>query len=118
MRNATSYNFCLRKEINKPSSPLRYFILLGDFNFTIQNTNLDLFMNAFNLESLIKTPTSFKINNRPCIDLTIGNRKELFKKSYTVEVGISDHPHLVTTILKSKFIKNNLKAKFYKDNKK
>ena len=75
-------------------------------------------MNVFNVESLIATPaclkTSLKSNNPSYIDLIISN-KEFFKKSFNVEVGISDHRYLVTTILKRKFIKGNPKIKFYRD---
>ena len=55
------------------------FVILGDFNLTTENKNLDLFMNVFDLESLTKTPTSFKSNIFSCIDLIISNKKEFFK---------------------------------------
>ena len=99
----------LNKELTIPQVRYAKFRLLGDFNMTIENKNLDLFMNVFSLESLIKTPSCFKANNPSfpcsCIDLIISNRKEFFKKSCTVEVAISDHHHLVVSVLKSEFIK-------------
>ena len=57
-------------------------------------------MIVFNSEKLVKIPTSFKSKNPSCIDLILINKRELFKESCTVEVGISDHHHLVETIVR------------------
>ena len=93
-------------------------ILLGGFSLPVGNRNLDSFMNVFSLEKLMKTSTCFKSNNPSCIDFTLTNKNEFFKKCCTVEGGISDHHHLVASILKSEFIKGNPKTKFYRDYKK
>ena len=52
-------------------------ILIGDFNLTAENKNLEVFMNAFDLESLIKKPTCFQSTSLSCIDLVLTNKKEL-----------------------------------------
>lgn len=83
-------------------------MLLRDFNLTIENWNLDTFMGCFGLESLINAPTCF----RRCIDLILANKKNFFKNSNILEVGISDRHNLVLTVLRSKFIKASLKMKF------
>ena len=54
-------------------------MLIGDFNMTIENKNL--FLNSFGLECLIKKPTGFQSKNPSCFDLTLTNKKDLFKTS-------------------------------------
>ena len=65
-------------------------ILIGDFNLTVENNNLENFMNAFDLECLIKKPTCFQSSNPRCIDLILPSKKELFKNNDVFEAGISD----------------------------
>ena len=55
-------------------------ILLGDFNMTPEDKNLQLFADPFNLEHLIRKPACFK-GSPPCIDLIITNRKSIFQKN-------------------------------------
>ena len=43
------------------------------------------------------------------------NKKEIFQKSCTLDVGISGHHHMVATIQQSEFTKSNPKTKFYRD---
>ena len=54
-------------------------MLIGDFNLTVNNKNLRVFMNTFNLDSLINKPTCFQSANPTCIDLILANKKRLFK---------------------------------------
>ena len=44
-----------------------------------------------------------------------GNKKELFKKNNSFEVGISDHHSFAVTALKSQLLKRNAKTKLYGD---
>ena len=90
-------------------------MLTGDFNMTIENKNLEVFMNSFGLECLIKKPTCFQSKNPNCIDLILANIKDLFKNSNGSEVGISDHHSLIITALKSQLVKGNAKTKLYPD---
>ena len=60
-------------------------------NLTVNNKNLRVFMNTFNLDSLINKPTYFQSANPTCVDLILTNKKSLFKNSKFLEVGISDH---------------------------
>ena len=62
-------------------------MLIGDFNLAVENKDLEVFMNAFDLESLIKTPTCFPSTSPSCIDLILTNKKEFFKNSKVFEVG-------------------------------
>ena len=72
-------------------------------------------MNSFGLECLIKKPTYFQSKNPSCIDLILTNKKDLFKNSNVLEVGISDHHSLTITTLKSQLVKGNAKTKLYRD---
>ena len=90
-------------------------ILIGDFNLTVENNNLENFMNTFDLECLIKKPTCFQSSNQRCIDLILTNKKELFKNNDVFEVRISDHHSFIVTALKSQLLKGNAKTKLYRD---
>ena len=89
--------------------------LIGDFNLTVENKNLEVFMNAFDLECLIKKPTCFQSTSLSCIDLVLTNKKEFFKNSNFIEVGTSDHHSLIVTALRRQLVKCNAKTKLYRD---
>ena len=76
-------------------------MLIGDFNLTIENKNLEVFMNTFDLKCLIKKPTCFQSTSPSCTDLILTNKNEFFKNSNVFEVGISDHHSLIVTALRS-----------------
>ena len=90
-------------------------ILIGDFNLTVENNNLENFMRTFDLECLIKKTTCFQSSNPRCIDLILTNKKELFKNNDVFEAGISDHHSFIVTTLKSQLLKENAKTKLYRD---
>ena len=74
------------------------------------------FMNSFNLYNLIKSNTCFK-GSGSCTDLILTNRKYCFKHTSTFEIGISDHHHLIYSILKTTFKKEESKQFIYRDYK-
>ena len=74
-------------------------MLIDDFKMTIENKNLEEFMNSFVLQCLTKKPTCFQSKNPSCIGLILTNKKDLFKSS-VLEVGSSDHRSLIITALK------------------
>ena len=78
-------------------------IVLGDFNATPSDPEISSFMANYNLYSLINTPTCFKSASGRCIDLILTNKKHSFQRSQSFETGISDHHHLIYTMLKSTF---------------
>ena len=47
-----------------------------------------------------------------CIDLILTNQEDLFSDSNTCEVGISDHHHLVSTVLNKEIPKTGPKLYF------
>ena len=52
-----------------------------------------------------------------CIDLILTNRKFCFKNSSTLETGLSDHHHLIYSMLKTTFKKEDSKRLIYRDYK-
>ena len=90
-------------------------ILIGDFNLTVENNHLKNFINAFDLECLMKKPTCFQSSNPSCIDLILTNKKELFKNNDVFEVGISENRSFIATTLKSQLLKVNAKTNVYRD---
>ena len=101
--------------LNKLTFQFENIILMGDFNFTVENKNLEVFMSTFDMECLIKKPTCFQSAKPNCIDLILTNKKELFKNSNVLEVGISDHHSFIVTALKTQLIKGNTKMKLHRD---
>ena len=67
------------------------------------------------MECLIKKPTYFQSAKLNCVDLILTDKKELFKNSNVLEVGISDHHSFILTALKSQLIKGKAKMKLYRD---
>ena len=78
-------------------------IVTGDFNELCTSTEISSFMTKHDLQSLLTTPTCFKSVNGRCIDLILTNRKDRFRITSSLETGLSDHHHLVYSMLKTKF---------------
>ena len=72
----------LSRVTNRLTCQYENFMLIGDFNMTTENKNLEVFMNWFGLECLIKKLTCFQSKNSSCIDLILTNKKDLFKNVY------------------------------------
>ena len=102
--------------IDHYSSIYDNLIILGDFNMEPKNPKLASFMNSFNLYNLIKSNTCFK-GSGSCIDLILTNRKYCFKHTSTFEIGLSDHHHLIYSILETTFKKEESKQFIYRDYK-
>ena len=91
-------------------------ILLGDFEMTPEDKNLQYFTNTFSLEHLINEPTYFK-GPPSWIDLTIANRKSYFKNTCVTVTEISDFHKLTGVSLKSQILKASPKIKTYRNYK-
>ena len=101
---------------NNLSTYLKYYdniFMLGDFNMTLENTNLQHFTASFNPENLIHKATCFK-GLPSCIDLIITNRKPYFKNACMTATGISDFHKSISFSLKSQVLKAAPKHKFYR----
>ena len=77
-------------------------VILGDFNLEPYNPSVASFMNNQNLFNLVKSNTCFK-GKGSCIDLILTNRKYSFKNTCSVETGLSDHHHLIYSVMKTTF---------------
>ena len=71
------------------------------------------FIEANGLMNSIKSNNCFK-GKGSCIDLILTNRKYSFKHSNSIETGISDHHHLIYTMLKTAFSKAEPKLVHYR----
>ena len=92
------------------------YIFLVDFNMEPNYPAFTSFMQSFNLLNLIKTNTCFK-GKGSCIELILTKRKYCFKHSSTFEAGLSDHHHLVYSMLKTSFKREESKHFIYRDYK-
>ena len=90
------------------------YLIMGDFNMEPSDPPLKAFLNSNNLYNLIKSNTCFK-GKGSCIDLFLTNRKYSFKCSDSYETGISDHHHMIYTMLKSCFNNTEPKLLNYRD---
>ena len=90
------------------------YLILGDFNLESGNTILTNFLDSNNLRNLIKTNTCFK-GKRSSIDLILTNRKYSLKNTSSYETGLSDHHHMIYTMLKSSFVNIESKQLNYRD---
>ena len=75
------------------------------------------FMQSLNLFNIIKPNTCFK-GNGACIELILTNRKYCFKHSSTLETGLSDHHHLIYSMLNTTLKAEEPKLYKYRDYKK
>ena len=73
-------------------------------------------MEHYNYYSLRKNNTCF-IGDGSCIDLILTNRKYCFKNTSSFETGISDHHHLIYSMLKTTFEKEESKKVTYRNYK-
>ena len=66
------------------------------------------FMNNENFVNLVKGNTCFK-GKGSCIDLILTNRRYSFKHTSSTETGPSDHHHLISSMTKTTFEKEESK---------
>ena len=78
-------------------------IVLGDFNIEVENKAMKDFLQEHTFCNMMKQNTCFKSDGGSCIDLLITNSKFSFMKTNCFETGLSDHHHMIYTILKTKF---------------
>ena len=89
----------LKMELDLHSSNYENFILLGDFNSEMRDSNLKDFCNLYLLKNLIKKSACFKNPENPrTIDLILTNRPRSFCNSNSLETGFSDF-HKLTVIV-------------------
>ena len=89
-------------------------VVFGDFNLDISHPVM--FMNKENFINLVKGNTFFK-GKGSCIDLILTNRRHSFKHTSSTETGLSDHHHLISSVMKATFEKEESKVLVYQDYK-
>ena len=105
----------MKLSLNFFSSSYENFLSLSDLNLSTENPNFKNLLNSFDLEGLMKIPTCYKSLSSPTsIDLILTNKKNLFMKSTTFEIGMSDFHKSTTTTLRKTISKGNAKKIFYK----
>ena len=77
--------------------------IFGDFNATPKNNHMINFMSNQCLSNLIKGSNCLKSANGSTTDLFLTTNKYLFQKTNSFETGISDHHHLIATVLKTPY---------------
>ena len=104
----------LLKFINYFANTYDNHLILGNFNLEPTDSALMGFLDINSLTNLIKTNTCFK-GKGSCIDLILTNTKFSFKFTSTYETGISDHHHMIYTMLKSYFQNTEPQLLNYRD---
>ena len=87
------------------------YLIMGNFNL---DKRLEYFLNSNNLVNLVKTNAGFK-GSGSCTDLILTNRKYSFKNTSSYETGLSDHHHMILTMLKTTFQQKEPKCLIYRD---
>ena len=106
----------LGKAMDYLSDTYENFIILGDFNNEENDDEIRNFLDAYGLNNLVKGATCFKSDTNPrTIDLILTNRKRCFSNTLTTETGLSDFHLMVSTVLKSGFVKRGPKIINYRD---
>ena len=99
-------NFFLDKLSEAPDIYSKHYeniCIFGDFNATAENNDMINFTSNQCLSNLMKGSTCFKLTNGSTIDLFLTTNKYLFQKTSSFETGISDHHHLIATVLKTTY---------------
>ena len=91
-------------------------VVFGGSNLEPTNEVMINFMDNQNFINLIKNNTCFK-GMGSWIDLILANRKYCFKNTSSYETGISDHHHLIFSIMKTTFVSKEPKKFVYCDYK-
>ena len=106
----------LTKTIDHFATKYGNHLIMGDFNMESNNPMFNCFFDCNNLINLIKTNTCFK-GKGSSIDLILTSRKYSFKYTSSYETGLSDHHHMIYTMLKSSFINIEPKLLNYREHK-
>ena len=100
--NVSYYLSHISKEMDKLLGNYGNILMLGDFNYTVSETDMKDFCQIYDLHNLIKEPTCYKnAKNLSSIDVMLTNRKGSFQNSMVVETGLSDHHKMTVTVLKT-----------------
>ena len=88
-------------------------LIKGDFNLEPNDPCMKNFLNSNSFSNLIKNNTCFK-GVGSCIDLILSNRNYSFQYLRSYETRLSDHNHMIYTMLKTIFINTEPKLMKYR----
>ena len=88
--------------IYRPQNQAKHYENICIFG-TPENIDMINFMSNHCLSNMIKGPTCFPLANGSTIDLFLTTNKYLFQKTNSFETGISDHQHLIATVIMKDF---------------
>ena len=89
-------------------------VVLGDLNLELSSPSMLSFMDSQNFVNLKKNKICFK-GEGPCIGLILRNRKYSFKNTSSYETGLSDHHHLIYSVMKTTFRCEEPKKSIYRN---
>ena len=105
----------LSKKLNIYSTSYDNFIILGDFNFEMEEQQIKDFCDSYSLKSLIRQPTCYKSPSNPtCIYLILSNARQKFQSTWVLETGLSDFHLMTVTVIRKIFKKLRPRANNYK----
>ena len=113
-QNSEFFLNSLTSIIDHFTKPFDNYIIIGDLNLEPSDTTPKHFLDSNGLYNLIKGHTCFK-GKDSLIDLILTNRKFSFKITKSFQTGLSDHHHMVYTMLKTTFQKSEPKQLIYRD---
>jgi len=102
-------------------------IVIGDFNAKPENADIQNFLCKNMLYNYMQSNTCFKSSEGSCIDLILCNRNHCLQHTSSLNTGLSDHHHMIYTVIKSKYtrlppklirfrsFKNFIESKFVND---
>ena len=74
-------------------------IVFSDFNSETSHPGMLSFMNNKNLINFVKKNKLCFKGEEPYVDLILTNRSYFFKHISSIETSLSDHHHLISTIM-------------------
>ena len=114
----------LEISLDKTLSKYDNVLIMGDINieqdesskpgFSLQKS----FMDTYNLKNLIKNKTCFTKSHESSIDVMFTNKPMSFHNSITFETGLSDHHHMIGTLIKTHLVRLKPKRIEYRSYKK
>ena len=90
------------------------YLIMGEFNLETHDKRLGCFLNSNNLVNAVKANTYFK-GSGSCTDLILANRIYSFKNTTSYETVLSDHHHMILTMLNTTFQQKEPKFLIYRD---
>ena len=107
--------------LRKTTYSVKYenIILIGDFNVSLKDSDMEKFSESYGLKNLIKVPTCHKNPQNPsCIDLILRNSPLIFQSSGVTETRLSNFHKMTVTAMKTTFQKLDPKTIHYRDYRK